>query len=145
MHLRSIINLKQNIMKNLFLFLTVMTCTFQSCSSDDGVIDELISEEPVISPFEGTWRGTWDGDDSGTWTMEISVNSVVIKSSFFSVNGNATYQGAIGDVISTNGSFVSSPSELGGISMGQFTGETVEGTWENPTNGLRGTFEGKRE
>ena len=151
MHLRSIINLKQNIMKNLFLFLTVIAVTFQSCSSD-GINEELISEDPVVSQtnnepsvsdFAGTWRGFYNGDDSGTWVMVIDDEGTFLTGVSYSNNGQIS-QPTISTTINPDGS-TTSTAENGTITQSQITGNIIKGTWYNPNNNLRGTLKGSRE
>ncbi len=99
----------------------------------------------TISPFAGTWSGTYSGDDSGTWTNVVSVNSIVIESSFFSNNANATQQGNVGGMISAGGSWTDT-LENGTIGVYQITGDTLNGTWTNPSqNNISGTLTGSRE
>ena len=68
-------------MKNLLILLTIFTLVFQSCDNDDDPIEDVI-----VSPLAGNWSGTYDGDDSGTWTMEISDTGEWLKGTSFSNN-----------------------------------------------------------
>ncbi len=100
----------------------------------------------TISPFAGTWSGTYSGDDSGTWIYVVSVNSIVIEASFFSNNANQEISGVLGGVIAADGSYTDT-QENGTISISQFTGDTMTGTWTNPTvsSTFAGTTTGSRE
>ena len=100
----------------------------------------------TISPFAGTWSGTYSGDDSGTWRFVVSINSIVTESSSFSNNANATQQGNVGGMIPASGSWTDT-LENGTIGVNQITGETLNGTWTNPTVSptFGGTLTGSRE
>ena len=122
-------------MKKFLFFLTIITFTFYSCTSDD--------EDPTISPFAGTWSGTYDGDDSGTWILVISDSGKLVKGSSFSNNAQAT-TGTAATTVAADGS-VKSTSSNGTWSTSQIVGNSLTGTWYNPSNKLRGTHEGSRE
>ncbi len=124
-------------MKNLLLMLTVVTLTFYSCTNDDD--DDI----PVISPYAGTWSGTYDGDDSGTWITVISDSGKLVKGSSYSNNAQQTF-GQAAQTITADG-VGKGTSSNGTWSDSQFTGNNVTGTWYNPTNNLRGTHTGIRE
>jgi hypothetical protein len=232
MHLHTIINLKQNIMKNLLLFLTVITFAFQSCSKSDD--SAPIDDDPIVevcdmplnasvstiteysavlnwdnpnteldvrveyglagfsqgsgtiisssqnaisindltpgtsyefyvqaicaadntstqsavssfstddSQFAGTWSGTYDGDDDGTWIMVISAAAEFVSGSSYSNNANATFAQVAGTV-EADGS-TTSTSENGTQGVGQIIGENSTGTWVNGS--ISGTAIGSRE
>lgn len=125
-------------MKKLFLLLTVITFTFQSCSSSDDAVEE-------ISPFAGTWVGTYDGDDTGRWVLVVSNSGIVTRSSTFSNNINATSPGTTGHKIPDSGA-VTTTQPNGSVSTIQITGDTLTGTWINPKQGnISGTLSGSRE
>ena len=136
--LRTIISPKLCNMKKLLLILTVVTLTFQSCSSDD---DD--SDGPEISPFAGIWSGTYAGDDSGTWTMEWSDSGIFVKGSSFSNNAQESFA-TTSATINADG-VGTSVSENGTLGTSQTTGNKVTGTWINPNFDISGTITGTRE
>ena len=132
-------------MKNLLLLFVLFTLVFQSCNNDDD--DEI--GDAIVSPFAGTWSGTYAGDDSGTWSMEVSDSGDFIKGSSFSNNAQQS-QVTISATFNADGSSTSE-SENGTIGTSQLTGSTLTGTWVNPnfTNAsgvaLNGTSTGSKE
>ena len=125
-------------MKKLLLLLTVFTLTFYSCDNDDDDLDLL------ESPYAGTWSGTYTGDDTGTWIIEISKSGEFIKGSSYSHNARRT-QGYKSVTINADGSSTS-VAENGTIGTGQFTEDnTSTGTWHNPNNNLRGISRGSKK
>ncbi len=98
------------------------------------------------SPFAGTWSGTYDGDDTGTWVFVVDVNSIVTESTAFSNNANATQQGEVGGMIPASG-VVTATAPNGTQTTAQITGDTLNGTWVNPTvsPNFGGTLTGSRE
>jgi len=112
--------------------------------SGQSVVGTFTTNTP--SPFAGTWSGTYDGDDSGTWTFVVDVNSIVTESTAFSNNVNATQQGAVGGTIPASGS-VTNTAPNGTQTTAQITGDTLTGTWVNPSvsDTFGGTLTGSRE
>ncbi len=96
-----------------------------------------------ISPFAGTWSGTFAGDDTGSWVMVISANGDLVSGSFYSNNVNATVL-VISGTLTPNG-YLTTINEIGGTNEGQITGETISGTWVNASAGISGTWTGSRE
>jgi len=124
-------------MKKLLLLLTLITFTFQSCSGSD---DDSV-EETVASPYEGSWSGTFTGDDTGTWTIIIAADNST-TSRTFSNNANATVLGT-GSV--TASGKVKGISGNGATTNGQITGTTVSGFWANTAQNIGGEFSGQKE
>jgi len=112
--------------------------------SGQSVVGTFTTNTP--SPFAGTWSGTYDGDDSGTWTFVVSVNSIITESTAFSNNVNATQQGAVGVTIPASGA-VTGTAPNGTQTSAQITGDTLTGTWVNPavSSDFGGTLTGSRE
>ena len=131
-------------MKNLLILLTIFTLVFQSCDNDDDPIEDVI-----VSPLAGNWSGTYDGDDSGTWTMEISDTGEWLKGTSFSNNS----QQFVKSISLTNNADGTSTgvSENGTISTNTTSGTSITGTWYNPNfikaNGepISGTLEGSKD
>ena len=94
-----------------------VTLTFQSCSSDD---------DPIISPVAGTWSGTYDGDDSGTWTVEYSDSGDFVKGSSYSNNAQESF--ATVSATYTADGVGTSVSENGTVGTTQTIGTNITGT-----------------
>ena len=98
----------------------------------------------VASPFAGTWNGTYEGDDTGTWVIVYSENGEFVSGSTYSNNLNQTIQTISGSV--TADGVTNSVSANGSTATGQITGENIVGTWINPNQGnINGTYTGSRE
>lgn len=97
----------------------------------------------IISPFAGRWTGTYDGGDTGRWTMMITDSGLFMSGSNYSNNANQAFNITSG-TITADGVF-NATYDTGGVSEGQITGTTMSGTWTNPTNGLSGTWTGSLE
>ena len=115
------------------------------CASDNrsqsGVASFTTAE---ISPYAGTWSGTFAGDDTGTWAFQLSVNGLLVSGAAFSNNDNST--SPFTSVVVTADGSVSSSLANGTTSEAQFTGETIDGTWINTSEGnISGTITGSRE
>ena len=130
-------------MKNLFLLLVVFIFAFQSCSDSEDDIEKTTPS--VTSPFAGSWSGTFDGDDTGTWRFVVDVNSNITEASSFSNNASRTFQGATGSKISDSG-LVTITESFGVVSNMRLTGDILTGTWVNPTvsSNFGGTLSGSR-
>ena len=99
----------------------------------------------TASPFAGTWSGTYDGDDTGTWTSIIDANGEFVSGSAFSNNLQSTETMA-SFTITTNGEVTTTYANGNEtIGVGQITGENIVGTWINPADGASGNWEGNRE
>jgi hypothetical protein len=125
-----------------YQFYVKSICAVDNTSTESA----LASFSTDISQFAGTWSGTYDGDDTGTWTFVVSVNSIVTESTAFSNNANATQQGEVGGTIPADGGVVGIAPN-GTETTAQITGETLNGTWINPnvSNNFGGTLTGSRE
>jgi hypothetical protein len=95
------------------------------------------------SPFAGTWSGTYEGGDTGTWTFEISEVGIFVSGSSYSNNAMDT-QSITSLTINPDGSGTS-VAENGTTTEFQMTGDDVEGTWENTAAGISGTLLGSKE
>lgn len=127
-------------MKNLIILLTLFTLVFQSCNNDD---DDPIAEDVIISPYAGMWKGTYDGDDSGTWWAEVSESGDPIRGGSYSNNAGLS-QGNKSGSISADGLWLNVANN-GTEGRSQIEGNKVTGTWYNPNNNLSGTSEGSKE
>ncbi len=100
-----------------YQFYVKSICAVDNTSTESG----LASFSTDISQFAGTWSGTYDGDDSGTWSFVVSVNSIVTESTFFSNNvkkssgkshGSTDAKRILGISVSASRIFTKSVSEL---------------------------------
>lgn len=109
-----------------------------SCSKDKEVTDIRILAE-------GNWSGTFEGDDSGTWTMTISSDGTLtgellstnVPGVPFRGTGTVTANGDItADIMVT-----SSTSKM----VGTISESSSSGTWSNDLNPIFGTWQGSKE
>ena len=122
-------------MKKLTLILSLLIF---ACSSDDSSNNNYNS-----SQFEGDWSGTFDGGDSGTWTVTVDSNGSAV--------GNG-YSNLLEESFSATGTFSSNGSvtlTTGNASTGAtFTGQansiSVDGVWNNEGAELSGTWSGSK-
>ena len=126
-------------MKSLFFTATLLTLFLSSCSKneDSGPI------APDTSAYEGTWKGSFEGDHDGPWTMYVTDHGT-ISQTFVGISGPGTGSGTV-----TESGVLHIVHSTGAESMGQFNAETgvVSGTWSlvNPTNNLSGSFYGTKQ
>lgn len=125
----------------LFLLLTAITLTFQACSSDDEDNDPIAE----ISPYAGTWSGTYDGDDDGTWTIEFSAKGLFVSGSSYSIAVDLT--ALITSAKVTADGHMNATLDNGTAIDAQVTEEdSIDGTWVNASAGnIKGTMTGSRE
>ncbi len=116
------------------MFIAVGTSLY-SCNNDD--------DDPVASPYAGTWSGTYDGDDTGTWILVISDGGTLVKGSGYSNSSQQTV-GSASFYVTADG--VGKGVDSSGIlSFSQFTGNKVTGTWRFPNRSASGTLTGSRD
>ena len=83
------------------------------------------------SPFEGTWSGTFSGNDSGTWLVLIDSDGKVSGTA----HSNSSNDYAVEGIVTSNGEL---SATLGTTSSGgQFSGVLDDngmgsGTWSTP-------------
>lgn len=114
--------------KILFFALLILAST--SCKKSDN------------NPFEGTWSGTFTGNDNGTWTVYVNDNGTVSGSGRSTVaNSTFTISGRInnaGNLLATFGT-----SSLDGTFNGTMSGTQANGTWSNGT--YQGPWSGTKQ
>jgi hypothetical protein len=126
---------KFNTIKKLTLILTLLIF---ACSSDDSSNNNYNS-----SQFEGDWSGTFDGGDSGTWTVTVDSNGSAV--------GNG-YSNLLEEPFSATGTFSSNGSvtlttgnaSTGATFTGQANSSSVDGVWNNEGAELSGTWSGSK-
>ncbi|RDY60165.1 hypothetical protein [Flagellimonas nanhaiensis] len=123
-------------MKNMIkiLMLSIVFVTL-GCSSDG-------DEAPEID-FYGNWFGTFDGDDSGTFSVFIHEDGSVTGDA---VSNNLQQTLPLNGQINDSGNLnaVLGSAENGATFTGRFTETTSSGTWNNPSNGS-GTWTGSKQ
>ena len=126
-------------MKNLFrktTLILILIINF-SCSNNDD------SSTNINSNFVGDWSGTFNGDDAGTWEVNVSSNGTVsgtAHSTTFSDNyqiqGNVNNNGELTATIGT--------SDVGGEFIGQLSGNNANGIWNNSEAEMGGDWIGTK-
>lgn len=122
----------------LFLALALASC------KDDAEETPTPQPDPEHA-YKGDWEGTFDGGDSGTWTMVCDKDGKFTgqfysnnSQSYFDVVGNVDDKGKFKATIDVNGVILDFD--------GQGTdGKTASGTWGNPSINLTGTWTGAKK
>ncbi len=94
---------------------------------------------PTISPYAGTYSGTFSTGDSGTWQFGCDDSGRVTG------NGRDSRYGSfcVSGYVSSNGVISLVYANSGAVFQGQIDGTgLVAGTWSNPTNGIPASFTG---
>ena len=109
-----------------------------ACSSDDSSNNNYNS-----SQFEGDWSGTFDGGDSGTWTVTVDSNGSAVGNGFsnlleepFSATGTFSSNGSV--------TLTTGNASTGATFTGQATSSSVDGVWNNEGAELSGTWSGSK-
>jgi len=125
--------------KTLIAFVFIAGFLVVSCSSDDNT--------PVVNPYEkfqGTWTGTFSGDDQGTWIVTVDENGTATGAL---ESNTMTFPFDLEGQISENGE-VNAEYFIYGILVGKMTGIMTEtsasGTWESPEQEMEGIWEGSK-
>lgn len=116
----------------LYLFLIL------SCAQDDNTIPNLHER------FAGEWRGTFDGDDGGTWQATFSDNGTF---NGVMISGNSENEYRLQGTISDSG-FLQANYAIAGRNVGSFVGQLTpnigSGIWENTQNQREGRWQGSK-
>lgn len=126
-----------------FLTLLVFTLaflTFNCGGSDDDTPEEEVSLEIIA----GSWSGTFEGDDSGTYTVVVNANGTVTGTAF---SDDLQQNLALNGTIDNAGNFdaVAGSAANGATFTGKFRATTSSGTWNNPTFNESGTWQGTKD
>jgi hypothetical protein len=126
-------------MKCRRLSLIAMLCGFcllivlGGCSDDD-------NGDGDVSQFAGTYRGTFTGDDSGSFTVVVDNVGDITGTG----RSNAIGRFIIDGTVESNGDVEFGITTTAATFSGRiFASGVVSGTWENAGN--RGTFRGTRQ
>ena len=91
------------------------------------------------------WSGTFEGDDSGTWTMTISSNGTLTGELLSTNVPGIAFQGT--GTVTANGQINADimVSTSTSVMTGTINSNTTSGTWSNASSGISGTWQGKKE
>lgn len=117
--------------------LIILFFSISSCSKEDNN-----SNEPL--DFSGSWRGTFAGDVSGTWTAIISEGGIVTGTAIVT---SPAIQSRLDGNVSSDGKFTATvgTTSLGYNFDGKLNSQSGSGTWENSSKTENGTWSGKKE
>lgn len=118
-------------MEKALLFLLVLAITASACNHD--------------APFEGTWAGTYSGNDTGTWQIVIDADGALNGIAYSNIIQSNM---AITGIVSNNGDLsATSTTSTGAQFVGTLTDNTGSGTWTNQfgTFTFSGTWVGTKQ
>lgn len=101
--------------------------------------------EEGVERFTGLWSGTYSGNvDSGTWEVTIREDGTITGTAT-STPMSQTY--GVSGTVSDDGDFhaTAGSATTGTTFTGTLTATSGNGTWENATNGLSGTWSGSKQ
>jgi uncharacterized lipoprotein NlpE involved in copper resistance len=119
--------------KSLLVLLIATTCIVGCKKSDDDTKNK--------SQFQGTWRGTYAGGDKGALSVDIDANGNLKGAS---VSSNTLEAFGMTGTVDDNGTFTG-VAESGSTFTGKFTNATANGTWNNTSVKLSGTWVGDKQ
>jgi hypothetical protein len=122
-------------MKNRFKYALIplfLLCLI-ACSTDSDPIEAV--------PFEGNWSGTFDGGDSGSWTITVRADGSLTGQAF---SNNAQLFLMVEGDVNTSGATAGS-AQNGATFEGTFLENTSSGTWENAAEQISGNWVGSRD
>lgn len=127
--------------KFLMMCIILLTMMISACKKDDNN-NETEQEAPAwLIPFQGNYSGTYDGDDSGSWTFSIA-NSPLFIMTVESDNNNTSYSRLL--TLDQSGAFSFSDQEI--ILLGNITPDgEVTGTWQELVDITNGNLQGSKE
>lgn len=127
----------------LFALMAMAIITISSCSKEETPEPTPVNTD---SPYMGSWEGTFDGGDDGTWAMTVDKDGA-LTGTFTSTNSSSTYS-YTGNVSSTG--VITADIIVNGVTL-DFTGQvasdnkTASGTWGNPSVPITGTWTGTKK
>jgi hypothetical protein len=127
--------------KILSVLLLCLTLSVFNCSGSD---DNDTEEEFSLIVIAGPWSGTFDGGDSGTYSVIVSTDGTVAGTAFSNdLQQNLALNGTIDD--DGNLDAVVGSAANGASFTGKFRATTSSGTWNNPNLNLSGTWTGIKD
>ena len=122
-------------MKNLsILAMLVAVLAFSSCKKVES------------NPYQGTYSGTFAGDDTGIWSGTVNESGNMDGTGISSTVPGIPFE--LKGQVDNNGHFTANLNIplLGAIAFdGQITNGQVTGTWVNVSSQIQGTFEGAKD
>ncbi len=124
---------------SMLAMIMIITLVATACK-DDGKVDP--DETPIwLLPYQGLYSGTYDGDDTGTWTFTI-VASVQFEMFVTSNSDNSTYSRIV--TLNEQGIFTFIGPEI--LLVGLITSyDDVSGSWEELVDDTGGDFTGEKQ
>jgi len=95
-----------------------------------------------VSAFAGQWEGTYTGDDSGIFSVNIN-NNGQINGDGYSTNWSESF--TLSGSVNSDGSFNAGNTSVGATFTGTIIGNNLTGNWQNSTTGESGTFVGQKQ
>jgi len=131
----------KSMLKSIMILGMITLILHSACKKDDKDNDTGNPAPEWLIPYQGTYTGTYDGDDWGTWSFIIA-DSPQIMLEAYSEPDNETY--TYSGTIAPDGSM-----EFSGLNV-IFSGTItdfmhISGTWQNSAYNVSGTFEGWKE
>lgn len=120
--------------RETFYALLLLAIAITSCEKDT-----------PYAPYQGTWAGTYSGEDTGSWTADIDEEGKVEGTAVSdSLPG---YPFGLTGTVTEGGMFEAEASVLFGTVdfEGQITGQSASGAWVNDEAGLEGTWKGEKD
>lgn len=140
MYLKQILHDMKTTKAVLYLFLLVGLTLFGCSGSDDNDTEEEFS----LILIAGSWSGTFDGGDSGNYSVVVGTDGTVTGTAFSNdLQRNLALNGTIDD--DGNLDAVVGSAENGASFTGKFRATTSSGIWRNPSLNLTGTWEGTKD
>ncbi len=119
--------------KFLLLATTIIFVSLTSCKDDE------------YKAYEGTWAGTYSGEDSGKWTVNINSEGQISGEARADSLSNFPFD--ITGSVNTSGEFSAEVNVF--ISTIEFTGKlsgnSANGVWENQAQNISGTWTGTKQ
>ncbi len=128
----------KKIITSMLAMVMIIALVTTACK-DDGEVNP--DETPTwLLPYQGVYSGTYDGDDTGTWTFKI-VASVQFEMFVTSNSDNSTYSRIV--TLNEQGIFIFTGPEI--LLAGLITSYVdVSGSWEELVDDTSGYFTGKK-
>jgi len=120
-------------MKKLILLSFACVTLLVSCKNKD------------YKDYKGTWKGSYSGDDNGTWSIEVDEEGNIDGSA--RSNSAPDYPFTLEGSLSKDGNFEAEADLF--FSTVKFNGklkdDKANGTWKNAQDSISGTWTGKKD
>ena len=130
-------------MYRFMTFIPALLLLVQACNGSGGSVTPYRctgTRAGCLNALAGKYEGTFSGDDSGTWNVEISTAGTISGGCLSPHYGSDTVTGTADETGRLVFGTVSSGSAFEGDVGVDFS---ISGSWKHP-NGARGKFKGKR-